>query len=230
MSVALLVVTDGRDGYLAQCIASLAALQGPVVERWMYDDTGDDAYRAELGRRYPQFQHINAGPRQGFGGAIGAAWNQLANDSAADWVFHLEGDFTFNRPVDLDAMAAILTSRPYLAQMALRRQPWNAQEAAAGGIVEQHPHDYLDRHDVRLNASWLEHRRFFTTNPCLYRRSLLDVGWPDRDQSEGHFGHHLLTHGTPEAPGPVVRFGYWGARSDPPWVTHIGHQRSGIGY
>jgi hypothetical protein len=230
MSIALLVVTDGRDRYLADCVASLDALHGPLAERWMYDDTGDDGYRTHLAERYAQFRHINGGPRQGFGGAIRAAWSRLAKDSDAAWIVHVEQDFTFNRPVDLGAMAAVITSRPYLAQMALRRQAWNPQETAAGGIVEQHPHDYLDKHDMVLGVSWLEHRRFFTTNPCLYRRSLLDVGWPEGDQSEGHFGRHLLAHGTPETAGSLVRFGYWGARTDPPWVTHIGHQRSGTGY
>ncbi len=230
MSVALLVITDGRDDYLARCLASLHHLHGDIAEWWMFDDTGDDAYRAQLADRYPRFRHINGGPRQGFGGAIRSAWEQVGKASSADWILHLEQDFTFERFVPLEQMIAVMTARPYLAQMALRRQPWNAAERAAGGIVEQHPHDYTEEHDALTGASWLEHRRFWTTNPCLYRRSLLDVGWPDRDQSEGHFGLNLFANGTPEAPGPLVRCGYWGQRSDPPWVTHIGDVRTGTGY
>lgn len=228
--IALLVITDGRDDYLTRCVTSAnEQLQGAISERWMFDDTGDRPYRAQLARRFPRFEHINGGPRQGFGGAIVAAWRQLAERSRAEFVFHLEQDFTFNRPVDLAAVADVLDQRPYLAQMALRRQPWNATEAAAGGIVEQHPDAYHDMSDG--SRCWLEHRRFFTTNPSLYRRALCDVGWPAGVQTEGRFGLGLLRAGLPwGVPGDEVRFGFWGARADPPWVEHIGRQRVGNGY
>lgn len=227
--IALLVVTDGREDYLTQCLASVKHLTGPIGERWMFDDTGDNTYRARLAESYPEFRHINAGPRQGYGGAIRAAWAQLRAHSNADWVFHLEQDFIIDRTVDLSAMVDVLTSRPHLAQMALRRQAWNSAERAAGGVIEQHPGDYTDMYDA-FGRSWLEHRRFFTTNPCLYRRTLCDMDWPEGAESEGRFTHQILTAGTPEVAGLLVRFGYWGERGDDPWVSHIGHNRTGVGY
>jgi hypothetical protein len=227
--ICVLVVTDGREDYLSACVESASAnLTGPITERVMYDDTGDPDYRRDLARRYPGWRHINAGPRQGFGGAIRAAWSYLAEHSRARWVFHLEQDFTFNRPVDLAAMARALHDHPHLVQLALRRQPWNDQERQAGGIVEQHPDAYTEVHAPY--GSWLEHHLFFTTNPCLYRRTLCSVGWPEGGNSEGHFGFHLRQHGSPEAPGDLVRFGYWGTRDSGEAVNHIGHQRAGIGY
>ena len=227
--IALLVVTDGRDDYLEAAVCSAgASLIGQVTERWMYDDTGDDAYRASLRRLYPQFRHIDAGPRQGFGGAIRAAWSRIAAESEARFVFHLEQDFTFNEPVDLDEMATVLDLHPHLVQLALRRQPWNDHERAAGGIVEQHPDAYEDFH--WQGRHWLEHRLFFTTNPSLYRMSLCSTRWPEGGNSEGHYTHQLLQGGSPEVPGEQVRFGYWGTRSSEPWVHHIGHQRAGVGY
>lgn len=230
MSIAVLVITDGRDEYLAPTLQSaMANLTGPITEWWMYDDTGDAAYRAGLERRWPTFEHFNAGPRQGFGGAIRAAWAHLAVHSAADFVFHLEADFTFRRPVDLGQMAAVLTDRPHLAQMALVRQSWNADEANAGGIVQRAPHAFAQCRDYD-DRWWLEHRLFWTTNPSLYRRSLLDVGWPTCDQSEGIFGIQLVEAGTPEAEPADVRFGYWGRLDDGPWVDHIGEARKGKGY
>jgi hypothetical protein len=128
-------------------------------------------------------------------------------------VFHLEDDFTFNRPVDLGAMAASSIENPNLVQLALRRQPWNDEERAAGGIVEQHPDDY-DRPLRPHGHEWLEHRRFFTTNPSLYRRSLCALGWPDVEQSEGHFTHQLTR------PRRALRV--LGPRHSGEWVTHIG--------
>lgn len=230
MSVAVLVITDGRDDYLAPTLHSaMASLVGPVTEWWMYDDTGDDGYRAHLGRRWPTFEHFNAGERQGFGGAIRAAWAHLAKHSAADYVFHLEADFRFRRRVDLGQMAEVLAERPHLAQMALVRQAWNDEEAAAGGVLERAREAFTPCTDYAARA-WLEHRLFWTTNPSLYRRSLLDVGWPDGAQSEGRFGLQLLEGGTPEAEPSDVRFGYWGRLDDGPWVEHIGRSRVGTGY
>lgn len=227
--IALLVVTDGREDYLTACVESAADhLDGPISERVMYDDTGDAAYRADLAARFPQFIHINAGPRQGFGGAIRAAWAHLAAHSHARYVMHLEQDFTFNRTVDLDAMAATLHANPHLVQLALRRQPWTDHEAQAGGVVEQHPDAYTDKHGP--HGDWLEHRLFFTTNPSLYRRTLCRTEWPEGGNSEGHYTHHLLQHGTPEATGDAIRFGYWGTRDSGEAVCHIGHQRAGVGY
>jgi hypothetical protein len=81
---------------------------------------------------------------------------------------------------------------------------------------------YTDRHDVYGNQ-WLEHRRCFTTNPCLYRRSLCAAGWPDELDSEGLMTQRLNGD-------PANRFGYWGPRDDSPWVHHIGSHRVGTGY
>lgn len=230
MSVALLVVTDGRDDYLARTLGSANEhLHGPVSERWMFDDTGDSAYRARLVERYPMFNHIHAGRRQGFGGAIRAAWQHLAAHSAADWVFHLEQDFLFRRPVVLADLVEVVAERPYLVQMALRRQSWNAEEHAAGGVVQRYPEAFRQRCDDRGHC-WLEHRLFFTTNPCLYRRSLCRRGWPDGQHSEGRFSLGLLEQGVDDVPPGEVRCGYWGALDSGEWVEHIGQERVGSGY
>jgi hypothetical protein len=229
VTVALLVLADGREEYLAATIASARAnLTGPITERWLYAEGGDDAYRARLAELYPEFTRIGDGPRRGFAGAIQDAWRILTERSACEWVFHLEQDFTFNRPVDLASLIEVMDPRPHLVQMALRRQPWNAAERAAGGVVEEHPDWYTDcRADGR---AWLEQRMFFTTNPSLYRRSLCGTGFHPPPRSEGMFTHRLLHDGSPEVPGDRVRFGYWGSRHQVPWVEHIGYERAGHGY
>lgn len=227
--IAVLVITDGRGEYLRRSVESLEQhFTGRISEKVMFDDSGSAEHRGTLAALYPQWVHVNAGPRQGFGGAIIAAWDHLRRYSAAEYVAHCEADFVYGSTVDLDAMAFLLDSEPHLAQVALLRQPWNAEEIAAGGIIEQHPGDYHDteKHGIR----WVEHRRFFTTNPCLYRRSLLSVGWPNVDNSEGIFTHRLLSDGTPETSGDRVRFAFWGTKQDPPAVEHIGVSRAGVGY
>lgn len=230
MSIAVLVITDGRDEYLRESVRSaMANLTGPITEWWMYDDTGDNVYRDGLARRYPTFTLFHAGARQGFGGAIRAAWARLRSASVARYVFHLEADFVFGRPVDLAAMAAVLAARPQLAQMALMRQAWNADEQAAGGLVARHPDAYRPACDDR-GRSWFEHRLFWTTNPSLYRREVCNLEWPTGHQSEGQFTHQLLHDGLGDVTGDDLRFGYWGHTHDGPWVEHIGAERAGHGY
>lgn len=219
--IALLVVTDGRRDYLIRTIESARKHLPTFAEQWMFDDTGDDGHRDWLAFQFPEFIHINAGERQGFGGAVKYAWERLAVQSHCKWIFHLEQDFTFNRDIDVDAMCQVLDKQSHLQQMALRRQPCNREEFIAGGVVEANPLAYEDCTDER--HQWLEHRQFFSTNPCVYRRSLCALGWPDGERSEAAFSAVVLediTH----------RCAYWGARSEPPAVHHIGDVRTGTGY
>lgn len=220
--ILLTVVTDGRDAVLARTIASLRAdLAGPITRRVMYDDTGDSDHRLYLAGLYPEFEVIqHPAGRQGFGGAIRAMWSHIGVGPER-FVSGWEDDFTLNRPLDLRPMAAVLDARPHLAQLVLKRQPWNAEEHAAGGIIEQHPDDYTEA--SMGDAVWTEHRRFWSTNPSLYRRSVLSRGWPDVEHSEGHFSIDLFSD-------PDVRCAFWGAKADPPWVHHIGDVRAGVGY
>ncbi len=214
-------MTDGRVGCLTETIESAREhLVGEVTAKVIHDDTGDEAYRDYLRGAFPDFEVIGQPTRQGFGGAIRSAWAHLRTRPERS-VFHLEDDFTFNEPVDLVLMQRVLDRNPQLVQLALRRQPWNDDERAAGGIIEQHPDDYVDCSDGV--SHWLEHRRFFTTNPSIYRRSLIEKGWPAGKNSEGVFTRQLLD-------GPGVRFAYWGRRTDPPKVEHIGEHRTGTGY
>lgn len=226
--IALLVMTDGRREFLQRTLASANdMITGPITRRVIHDDSGDPAYRDFLAATYPQFELITTAGRSGFGAAIDSAWSRLAYGDES-LVFHLEDDFLFNRPVDLADLALVLDAHPHLAQLALRRQPWNDEERAAGGIVERFPDAYTDVHHGQF--AWLEHRLFFTTNPCLYRSNLCRRRWPAGGQSEGRFSLGLVADGTAEASPAAVRFGFWGARDSGEWVEHIGAVRAGTGY
>lgn len=219
----LLVMTDGRDTIYQTIPSAEAFLAGPISSRTIHDDSGDPANAAKLRRVFPDWTVVSTPGRSGFGGAIRSAWQYLRENTSAPYIFHLEDDFTFRRRVELVPMAAVLDLRPHLAQLALRRQPWNAEEQSAGGIVELHPDAYTE--EEAGGSRWLEHSLFFTTNPSLYRRTLITgAAWPEGHDSEGRFGFEL------RADDPDVRFGYWGARNSGEWVTHIGNVRNGIGY
>lgn len=198
--VAFLLISDGRHDYRERTLES--AKRAMPEPDWMIEI--DDSSH-ELG----------------FAGAIQAGWDRIIAETDADYVFHCEGDFTFNRPVPLHRMIGVLERHRHLAQLVLKRQPWNHAERAAGGIVEQHPDDYTQRTDQ--GDIWTEHRRFWSTNPCVYPVGFCYQGWPQEPQSEGMFTHRLLAD-------PDLRFAFWGAKYDQPMVEHIGHERAGHGY
>lgn len=220
-SVALVVVTDGRRGCIEPTIANVDRLHGlPVMHRIISDDSADPDYQAWLRLTFPGWQIVTGRKRRGFAGAVRAA-RDAAVTTGAPWLFFLEDDFVCERDVDLAAMAAVLERNPHLVQMALRRQAWFPNELTAGGVIEQHPDAYTD-HDAN-GQHWLEHDLFFTTNPHLIARSTVVAHeWPDKPHSESLYARQVLRDGR--------RSGYWGARTDEPWVTHIGDQRVGMNY
>jgi hypothetical protein len=65
-----------------------------------------------------------------------------------------------------------------------------------------------------MGVRYLEHRRFFSANPCLYRREIARIGWPRGESSEVLVGRQLTRRG--------MRFAYLGWNE--PLVTHIGER------
>lgn len=195
--VALMLISDGRDEYLQQCMASAMEML-PTLDYHV---------------------HINdAGHKLGFDGAVREGWARV-RETDADYLLWLEQDFTFRRYVDVAAMIRVLEAHPYLVQMALLRQPWNAAEREAGGIVEQHPESYTTVQWAGF--TWREHRRFFTTNVNLTPRWVFERDWPVGAESEGRFGCELF------AEDEWRRSAFWGKTV---WIDHLGVERVGHGY
>jgi hypothetical protein len=200
VTVCLLTIEDGRTAVHDRARASLREMLPDVDHHVAIDDRDH---------------------RLGFAGAIREGWRQaLATD--ADWVWHAELDFIYHAPVPLGDMIALLKRRPALTQVALKRQPVNEQECAAGGIVEANPNVYREHHDDA--GTWTTHRVFWTTNPSVYPRWIMQRGWPQCAESEGHFGLALFGE------RPEWCSCFWGAKYAAPMVEHIGQIRTGTGY
>lgn len=230
--IAACILTNGRLDALDQTITSFEDRhRGPVTTRIIWDDTGVYEHFQYLSLAYPDWlvtRSVNGA--EGFGGAMRSAWKWLDEHTTEPYVWWSEDDFRYEKPVPLDAMTTTLNAAPHLAQLALRRQAWNAEEIEAGGVVEANPDAYTERR-AGGDHTWLEHRLFWTTNPSLFRRQLLAGGWADDPHSEGRYTHRLLGEGLPwGVPGHEVRFGYWGSRRSTPAVQHIGVERVGFGY
>jgi hypothetical protein len=222
--ILLAVTTDGRAECIEPSLASLLErVSGLDGRRLIFDDSGDRSYRRWLRSKFgPEgFAVVGSGFRLGQDLALRAMWRTLRGEELAEhaWVMHAEDDFLYEREVDARELCEILAERPYLAQMALLRQPWFPAERQAGGIVQRDPEAYALVSDG--SRRWLEHRLWFTLNPCLYSRRLCSREWPRGRRHEWRFGRELCLD-------PDVRFGIWGGGE--PWVTHIGERRVGRGY
>lgn len=218
----IIVHTDGRREYIEKSIASLMEqVSGNIIKRVIYDDSGDPGYKDWLEHQFGPMGFYVVGPakRLGYTGSMAAMWKYLQERCNSEYVFAVEDDFTYEEPVDLDAMAEVLLRRPQLAQIALLRQPAYQSEIDKGGVLGW-PSESFEQ--VRHNGSaWMEHRNFWTANPSLFRRSITVRQWPQAKSSERVFGDQLLMD-------PNTRFAFWGQGQAQ--MTHIGAIRAGTGY
>lgn len=218
--ITLLIMTNGRREYLERSLATVSNLKGNFTRTVIHDDSGSKEFQDWLKSRYP-YEVIESSESNGFGKAIISAWKECRKDKN-EWIFHLEEDFLITEPVEVTEMIKVLKKNPHLIQMALLRQPLGGREKRKGGIVNSHPERYFDKSDGIHN--WMEHRVYFTTNPSVYAKTLIDrYPWPDTTYSERVISRQIFAD-------PNNFCAYWGKRSDPPKVRHIGEVRTGSGY
>lgn len=213
----LLVMSHGRRDCLTQAINSIHSNLRGRIDNWViHSDAPDPKFNDWVKQWWGGILIVNEGER-GFGNAIRNAWNNVDDD----YIIHWEEDFVLKEEVNADLMQWILNTSPELAQVALKRQPWNQQEKAMGGIVEQDPGSYTE--ETRYGYVITKHRKFFTTNPSVYGRNVVELGWPEGSESEGRFGLKLWDAGLYSA--------YLGGKYEKPKVEHIGYERAnGGGY
>lgn len=222
--IAWAVTTDGRKEYIEKALPSWDKATGDIGYRAILDDSGDPHYREWLAHTFTNWDVIPVGEtRCGYSTAMRAV-REVGLQSGADHVFHIEDDFVLVRPLDLDEIAGLLQERTYLAQVALLRQPWYANEIEHGGLIaalEDQGQHFTEMTDGSRN--WIEHRAVWTANPNMFRRDVAKIEYPDVNYSEAAFMRALRESAS-------LRCAFWGKRTDGPRVTHIGEYRSGIEY
>ncbi|WP_329521183.1 glycosyltransferase family 2 protein [Spirillospora sp. NBC_01491] len=223
MPIPIIVLTNGRPECISKTIPSVVEHLHGAGAGLIVDDSGDDVYRGWLSEQYAApVIPVSDGPC-GYWRAMRRVW-EVARDTGADFYWLHEDDFVLQADVDVEDLAGVLDAHPYLTQIALLRQPWFANEHAAGGLIpalEQQGQTFTETTDGV--HTWIEHRACFTGNPTLIPRRTFERDWPEGDWSESRFGRLLFRD-------PAARGAYWGRRTDPPRVEHIGHERTGTDY
>lgn len=228
--VSMIVRTGGtawaeRREYLERTMASLVervrydhVVRKVVFSDWDESITPELTAIAERHGFYVVSQADQRGPD--FTRSMVRLWRYLASRrDAFEYVFLAEDDFVYERDVDLGEMIGVLDAHPELVQVALLRDAFYAAEREKGGVLG-HPLEAFT--PASMNGSrWLEHRRFFTLNPTIFRRGLTSKPWPTAQHSEAVFGRQLFAEGN-------ARSALWGDGEN--WISHIGQVRAGTGY
>jgi hypothetical protein len=214
-------LSNRRGTYVHEALASLRK----HVTGWnrviVVDDTGDPAWRARLA----QLEAIRVVPVSdrpaGYTAAMARIW-QLA----AGRLFLLEEDFVFVRGLDLAELHAVLDANPKLAQIAVQRVAWYANEKRRGSVLRAQ-RERVDRERAAagqpptswtVHASYVEHDAGFTGNPSLIADAAFEHDWPQCDWSETAMGDQLRAAGLSSA--------WFGRDGDPPHVEHRGLERA----
>lgn len=138
---------------------------------------------------------------------------EILRDSRSEYVFWLEEDFTFDRPIALHDLARLLECNPHIYQAQLLRQAWFKSEIAAGGIIER------DFGEYEHLPGRVEHCLWWTWNPSMFRRAdIVGREYPTGKKHEWDFGRQLLREDRGR------RFAFLGDGA--PQVTHIGERRA----
>jgi hypothetical protein len=224
VSIPIIVLTNGRWDCIAQTVPSMAKHLTGVGDMVIVDDSGDTAYREWLVTEFPDALVTAVGEHAaGYWRAMRCVW-RIARDSGAPAIWFHEDDFVLLDDVDLTELAGILAERRHLTQIALLRGPWWPNEHEHGGLIpalEAQGQTFTEHNDGE--HWWIEHRACFTANPTLIPWRTFEHDWPSGAWSESRFGRELFAD-------PDARGAYWGRRSDPPRVEHIGHERVGRDY
>lgn len=210
-----------RSAYLVDSLTSLqASVTGPIVQKRIYADWSPQ-FMPELRAIGDRFGYRVIGPDHhvGYAAAMQLLWKWVEQHAIGDYVFSVEDDFLYDRPVDLAPMIGTLDAHPEVRSLALLRGPVFPRELEAGGVLAtmKSPAELRNHRPF----PYLEHRDHFTCNPSLWRKSLVRTPWPGGENTERRFGDAVLED-------PAARFAYWG--SGEPWLTHIGATRAAATY
>jgi hypothetical protein len=227
--IALVVFTDGREclhDTIAHAHRKLDKAGAKITRYVLINDHPGIDWMEELTLRYAAdgwlVKHYD---RIGFCGVVKKWWEMMAHISEP-FVFHLEDDFVIQQRVSLARMAFVLGQRPDIKQVAIKRTPHSREEIQAGGVIEQDPDAYTEDRVRALpqDIPILTHRKFWTTNPSLYRSSLAEIPWPNGPLCESKFSRNLFED-------EDAKVAYLGTKDSQQIARHVGpRHKDGCNY
>jgi len=189
--------------YLPEALDSLSRFCSGITEYVFIDDGPRDSVAA---RWMAERGQVVATGGKGYA----AAFAHLCRAAQRQPALVFEEDFTLTRPLDVDRLELMLFHRPWLAQIAVLRQPWFPPEIEAGGVIEALR---LKGHTFHELSGLTEHAATFTCNPSVWRGDVFASGWPQCRGSEDAKRVALLRAGYRFAYLPGIGCEHHGVRS-----------------
>jgi hypothetical protein len=225
MQIYRIIISDGRKEYFEQTVESFNRLMTPAPKGTLIsDDSQDPAFAEWLDATFsgPEYIIKHHPSKTGLCGSVEWAWANIPSD--CQFVHHLEEDFILEQPVNLKEIAFALERAHWLCQVWLMRHPWYTVEVEAGGIYQHRsPKAWQVRsmlyewNDPNYPIYWTEYNwgRFWTQNPCLYPKRIINRGYPKGPYCEEAMAQWVWDYGMKSA--------FWGRPDEVPKVRHIGH-------
>lgn len=217
---------NGRRGYLERTIASWQAnLKEKPYKQIIFDDSGKHEYFNSLSQKYSKdFEVVEiTNNAMGHAGAMKFIFSYLKQIDV-DYFVQVEEDWMLFRELPVSEIMDTLENNKHLSQMRLPRAVWyNPQyykDIESGSLLKNH----LDLPGVSWlkKDKWFEWRGpryFWTHNPSVFHRSILDNDYPQiltHGQHEGEFGKMLLDK------NPEYMSGFWATNIYDAYILHIG--------
>lgn len=199
----VLIGTYRKREHIEECLRSVDEHLRGVTGLTFIDDSGDQEHRDWL-KQFGRVVHVSD-QQAGYGAAMKAVCKTAEGREA----MFLEEDFTFITEVSLEAMAEVLWHRPYLAQVALLRQPWFPNEIVHGSLMKALEARGYEFQEV---CGVIEQDATFTCNPAVWRGPVFASGWPEGKWSEDRKRDELLAQGYRFSWLPGVRVHHSGER------------------
>lgn len=142
------------------------------------------------------------------------AWDIIKSTKSYEWIFHLEDDIEFQRPLSIkhDLIDTYTSAEIPLSQLALSRQ------ACYDPSIDVFTHLRDGTHGTQMKK-FVTQERYFITMASLYPRDIVDK-FPSASLT--HQEHTVADFYAPKLVGGVL-----GSRHDPPYIHHLGQVSRG---
>lgn len=204
-SVTCVLTSCGRFDLLRATLDSFLAHHRPA--RFLVaEDSADEAFARQVRDRYPQVEVLVNQPRLGQHRSIDRAYAQVSTP----FIFHMEDDFRFDRPVDVAEAVALVESDHAISSVCFRR--FDTLKLRHRLFARRFAHGVNQYARMRrAHRDWYG----FTFNPSVLRRDL----WTERGPYQGYRNERAISRAMKDQ-GLGVVFQLPGA------AVHIGSGRS----
>ncbi len=216
--VLVVIFSTNRYDYLEQTLEAMRRhvdFGGCFVKTMLIDDY-PAARDAERSKRLEDRFCIDIVVRHAANEGLGKSWREVwdsvrARPELGDWIFHLEDDAVFKRPVAVREVIEAYAAAPRpLTQVFFKRNVCYTPENDFIAKIESHKIG----DDIPGSSIGVAQNEYFVAMASVYPRDLVTRFVSDKDPHEHTVRDYFASWN--------MSSGMWGSRGDPPAVEHIG--------